>query len=275
MGGLQLRVAARTEWPAPDDRGPDDEAAVERVLGVLDLFTADRRALDVAEIAEATGLSGGTAESVLDALCRHGLLSHDRARDRYTAGIRSLELAYGYRSETDLVEAARPILAGIRDRLDETSMLAVRWGDHRVNIAQMTSARPLRQEIPEGKRKPLYIGAGGKILLAALGDDEITDYLARVPLEKHSPTTTTDRAQLLETVAAIRRTGYAETLSERNSGGASFGAAVRAGDGPIVAALVVSVPLCRYRQDLRTQARQLLLDGADAMAARLAVPRHG
>jgi DNA-binding IclR family transcriptional regulator len=270
MGGVQLRVAHPAGWPGGRPSLPGDEAALERILGVLDLFTADRRALGFAEIAGAAGLSDRAAEPLLDALCRHGLLAHDPARDRYTAGIRTLELAYGFRAETGLIEAARPVLAAIRDRLDETSMLAVRWGDHRVNIAQMTSARPLRQEIPEGKRKPLYIGAGGKILLAGLDDDAVADYLGRVPLEKHSPTTTTDRAELLACIAAIRRSGYAETFSERNSGGASFGAAVRSAGGAIVAALVVSVPLCRYGRDLRARVRQLLLDGAEETALRLA-----
>lgn len=212
------------------------------------------------------------AAPVLDALCRHGLLAHDTAQDCYTPGIRTLELAYGYRAETRLIEAARPVLAAIRDRLDETSMLAVRWGDHRVNIAQMTASRPLRQEIPEGKRKPLYIGAGGKILLAGLADDAVAAYLARVPLQKHSPTTTTDRSELLACIAAIRRSGYAETFSERNSGGASFGAAVRTAAGAVVGALVVSVPLCRYSQDLRARVRPLLLDGAEETAMRLAGP---
>lgn len=270
---VQIQRAAPIRLPAP--QAMTRLQAVESpqlgdALAILDLFTATRRVITGAEIIAATGMSSSLAAATLAELRCRGLVDSQRDDDIWTVGLRTLELAYAHRRENPLVAAAMPVLEHMRGLTNETTMLAVRWGDFRVNAAQAVSSQPLHQDIPEGLRKPLYIGAGGKILLSAMSDEAIEEYLARVPLERRSLTTTTDRDQLLRTVAKIRETGYAETFSERNSGGASLGRRVCSPEGEVLAALVVSMPLYRYRHDLRGQIRQLLFNGAEEISDRLA-----
>jgi IclR family KDG regulon transcriptional repressor len=206
---------------------------------------------------------------VVAALLSAGLIAPQTDGAAYTVGIRALELAYAYEHSNPLVEICTPIMKDIRDKVNETIMLAVRWGDYRVNIAQMTSLHPVHQDVPEGQRRPLYIGCGGKILLAAMSDEEISAYLDRVPLKRMSPTTTTDRYRLMHAVHAIRQTGYSETFSDGNEGGAAIGVGIRNAAGRVVAALVVSIPLYRYRHHVREQVVQLLMRGSDEASERL------
>jgi IclR family pca regulon transcriptional regulator len=251
--------------------GGAEAVSLADALAVLDLFTAGRRSLKLGEIVEATGQPPETCSEAVRALSHAGLLAPRPPGDGYMVGIRSLELAYAYERETPLVELCMPFLHHIRDRVDETAMLAVRWGDYRVNIAQVTSTHPVHQEMPEGERRRLYIGAGGKVLLAGMSDEAIAAYLDRVPLERLSPTTPADRSRLLQAVEAMRTTGYSECFIEGNEGGASIGTAIRDAAGRIVAALVVAAPIHRYTARLREQVLQLLMSGADEISDRLSV----
>ncbi|HWA17751.1 MAG TPA: IclR family transcriptional regulator [Devosia sp.] len=268
----QHSAAAGIALPHPAADMPDAvEAAfglLEAGLDVLELMNADEPVLSREQIAAVTGLDGALLDRVIGALLARGLIDHAPEADGYMAGVKTLELAYAYQHEAPLVHAANPVLRAISAELDETTMLAVRWDDYRCYIAQVESQRPFRRTIPLGKLKQLYIGAAGKILLGGLTDDELEDYLARVPLESVSATTTTDRDALKRTVARIRETGLAETFSERNLGGASFGAAIRNSEGRITAALIVSIPLVRYRPELRNKIMGSLKQGAEEISDR-------
>ncbi|HTM79195.1 MAG TPA: IclR family transcriptional regulator [Devosia sp.] len=243
--------------------------ALADALAVLDLFSAARRSLSPADIEQATGWDDYKRNGVINTLLDAGLIAPQAEGGAYTVGIRALELAYAYEHSNPLVEICTPLMREVRDKVNETVMLAVRWGDYRVNIAQMTSQHPVHQNVPEGERRALYVGCGGKILLAAMTDAEIEQYLDRVPLKRMSPTTTTDRYRLLHAIQAIRATGYSETFSDGNEGGAGIGVGIRNGAGRIVAALVVSIPLYRYRHHLRDQVIQALMRACDEATERL------
>src|SRR5690606_2214729 len=143
------------------------------------LFDAEHRAITLDDVVDHTGIDRSAALATLCELKRRGFLETVGGGEQWIVGVRSLELAHAHRCENPLVEASQPVVQQIRDLTNETTMFAVRWGDYRVNLVQATSFSPWRQDIPEGFRKPLYIGAGGKILLAAMSDDEIDSYLER------------------------------------------------------------------------------------------------
>lgn len=255
----------RAEQPISFGSGHDEPVvSLEAGMQILHAFTADRASLTEAEIAAEVALPSRQCAAALETLCRYGILQNDG--HRYTCGVRALELGTACQHQLPLVQIADRIMRTIRDELDETTMIAVRSGDYRVNVAQAESRHPLRQSIPLGKPKPLYIGAGGKTLLSGLSDTEIEAYLNRVPLERMSPTTTTDRQALLNAVRHIRQTGFAETFSERNHGGASFAAPIKCGKGEIVGALVVSMPLYRFGPEMRDSIVQFLVSGADEIS---------
>ena len=66
----------------------------------------------------------------------------------------------------ELVEAARPVLARLRDETGESAQLFVRDGDRRVCVAAAERASGLRDTVPVGSVLPLDRGSGGKVLLA-------------------------------------------------------------------------------------------------------------
>lgn len=246
----------------------DVDASLKHGLSILDCFTARERSLGVREIAQAIGADESHVGALLLVLCQRGYLERNPITGRYEVGVRALELGDIYSRHSRLVEAGRPVLAGIRDDVDETAMLAIRWEDYRIDIDKAESRQELHQVVALGMRKSLYTGAGGRVLLSGLDREALERYLQRVPLTRLSPTTVVDQHTLRDAVERVRRQGFAESFSERRGGGATIGAPVRGGSGEVAAALVVSTPLYRFSRELRERIILAVLEGADQIARR-------
>ncbi|MGH8993482.1 MAG: IclR family transcriptional regulator, partial [Acidimicrobiia bacterium] len=143
-------------------------------VGVLDKAVAvlaalaEQGPLSLAGLVEATGLSRPTAHRLAAALEAHRLVGRDEA-GRYRLGLRLLGWAGTVSTEAGLVEAARPVLAHLRDETGESAQLFVRDGDRRVCVAAAERASGLRDTVPVGAVLPLDRGSGGKVLLAFAG----------------------------------------------------------------------------------------------------------
>jgi DNA-binding IclR family transcriptional regulator len=157
-------------------------------------------------------------------------------------------------------------------------LLSVRDGDWRVDLEQLVGLQENRLVVTVGGRKLLYVGAASKLLLSAMTDNEIDDYLTRTPLVARGEQTIVHPGALRAEVARIRSRGYAESLSEGPSRGAAVAAPVFEGD-EVIASLSVFLPGQRYGRNLRrglietvcTAARSLSQRGAFSLGNRHAV----
>lgn len=216
------------------DRLSPNPAAVDSGVQVLDRGVAiiaaivDAGALGLAELVEATGLPRPTAHRLAVALESHGLLR--RAGDgRFRLGGRLIGWGAAARSAWPLVEAAQPVLDGLRDASGESAQLFVRDGDRRVCVASSERASGLRDTVPLGAALPLDKGSGGTVLLAFSGA----------------------RGKRFD---AVRARGWAESVGEREPGVASVSAPVVGPHGELFGAISVSGPVGRLG---RTPARRL------------------
>lgn len=203
-----------------------DDNSIGTNVGVLDksvaILTAlaERGPLSLAGLVQATGLPRPTAHRLAAALEAHRLVGRDGA-GRYRLGLRLLAWAGAASAEVGLVEAARPVLARLRDETGESAQLFVRDGDKRVCVASSERPHGLRDTVPVGAVLPLERGSGGKVLLAWEGDGADGE------------------------LAAVRRRGWAASVAEREEGVASVSAPVLDARGRIHGAISVSGPIGR------------------------------
>jgi DNA-binding IclR family transcriptional regulator len=214
-----------------DESLPKDKSAAASGVGVLDKavailsFLSEIGPASLATVVEGTGLPRPTAYRLLSALEAHHLVV--RGGGRYSLGLRLLgwgNMAAG----TNLVDAARPALASLRDETGESVQLYVREGDRRVCVASVERAGDgLRDIVPVGAVLPLEFGSGGKVLLAWTEDKEHGPAVGAAELD------------------AIRSRGWAESVAEREAGVASVSAPVFGPDGKLRAAVCASGPISR------------------------------
>jgi DNA-binding IclR family transcriptional regulator len=213
----------------PVDPGSTDVASGVGVLDKAVTILAAVHAhgpLSLAGLVQATGLPRPTAHRLACALEDHRLLGRDDA-GRFRLGLRLFELGSAALGDVGLVDAARPVLADLRDATGESAQLYVRDGDHRVCLVSVEPRSGLRDTVPVGTPLPLDAGSGGRVLLA------YSDDARRFPSVDG------------ELLADVRRRGWAESAGEREPGVGSVSAPVRGPGGRVVAAVSVSGPLER------------------------------
>ncbi|MDQ4105624.1 MAG: IclR family transcriptional regulator [Actinomycetota bacterium] len=212
------------ETPAKSKETVSGVGVLDKSVGILALL-AEVGPTNLSGVVEATGIPRPTAHRLLSALEAHHLVA--RGDGRYRLGLRLLGWGEKAAAGTDLVEAARPALEGLRDASGESVQLYIREGDRRVCVASVERmGGGLRDAVPIGAVLPLEFGSGGRVLLAWSEDAEDTD-------------------ELRET----RRRGWAESVAERESGVASVSAPVFGPGGELRAAVCASGPVSRLGEN--------------------------
>jgi DNA-binding IclR family transcriptional regulator len=195
--------------------GPPDEAsgraprtnAAGRLLAVLEAFGPDHPALSLSEIARRAGLNLSTAHRLVCELARWGALERGPG-GRYSIGLRLLELAALSPRGLGLREAAFPYMDDLHHRTRGNVHLGVRDGVQVVYIETICAFATHPTNGRMGDRWPMHVTGTGLVLLA-LADHELQERVLHGPLERFTPLTVTDPAQLRRELAQIRQSGFA------------------------------------------------------------------
>ena len=158
------------------------------------------------------------------------MVSRD-GQGRFILGPRFKELAVAA-GEDRLLAVAGPVLTALRDSTNESAQIFRRQGDERICVAAADRPVGLRDSIPVGSTLTMAAGSGAQILLAWEEPDRL-----HVGLQK---------ARFNATIlSAVRRRGWAQSVSEREVGVASVSAPVRNPSGRVIAAISISGPVER------------------------------
>jgi len=222
---------------APERRAKHVAGAqsITRTLTILELFTPQRTAMTVAEVAQASKLPRPTAHRLLAALRERGYMRQEASGGPYSLGPRITALAAAYSASQSVSRAAIPHMQALRDRLNETVGLYVLFNEHaRVLIERLESSHPMQVVMPRGVPMPLGIGAGGRVLAC---DD-----------------------------AAARRAGVIVTKEERVPNACGIAAPIFDHDGHVVAALDIAGPLERFQAAAIVRYKREILKTAGAIS---------
>ncbi len=218
--------------------------AVSRALDVLSLVAQAPASLT--EIAAGVSLSKATVHRLLQTLQGRGFVRLDPGHARYVLGAAVEMLAHTTDRYIALKQAARPIMAQLRDRTGETVLLTVREGDERLTLHVVLSPKELRVAPDIGVRKPVHAGAAGKALLAGLDDQQLQDIAERTSLLPVTARTVSSLGALKREIKAIALRGYTVSIEETVDGQAALGVPIRIAQRT-VAALVVCGPVQRFK----------------------------
>src|SRR5918999_6095530 len=156
--------------------GPDFVEALARGLDVLACFNADRPAMTLSEVAVAADLARPTARRLLLTLAELGYV---RASDNtFTLTPKVLSLGMAYVSSLGLWDLARPHLEALVARTGESSSMAQLDGSDIVYVARVAVPKIIALRVDIGTRFPAAQTSQGKVLLAALSEEEVVATLA-------------------------------------------------------------------------------------------------
>ncbi len=169
---------------------PDFVLSLARGLSVIEAFQDRPDGVSVGDVAARTGLSRAAVRRLLITLEMQGYATHNGPV--YRLGSRVLRLGFAFLSSHSLPALAQPVLEEISSVIRESSSLSILEGYDIVYLARSATRRVMSVGISVGTRLPAYCTSMGRVLLAALPDDDVEIFLADVLVENHTRNTITD-----------------------------------------------------------------------------------
>ncbi len=210
-----------------------------KVQAILQVFAGDLPNAGPSEVAARIGANKSTTFRVLGSMERAGLL--DRRPDgTFGLGLWLMELGSLVQSRLDLRRVAAPTLEELGRATGQTVFLSVPHGHQATCIDRVAGSNVDVLALRLGGTLPLYCGASPRILLAALPEQELDEYLRQTPFPALTAATLTTEAQLRADVVRTRAQGYVLSMEDVTVGVAALGAPVLDAAGATVAAVSVA-----------------------------------
>jgi IclR family transcriptional regulator, pca regulon regulatory protein len=252
--------------PAP---GEHFVQSLARGLSVVRAFDAEATELTLSGVARRAGLTRAAARRFLLTLADLGYVRTDGRL--FWLSPRVLELGYAYLSSLTLPEVAQPHLEALVGEVHESSSIAVLDGADIVYVARVPTTRIMRVAISVGTRFPAHATSMGRVLLAGLGEPELSTYLAHAALERITPRTVATPEALRRELVGVRNRGWAIVDQELEDGLRSVAAPIRDRTRTVVAAVNLSTHASRATRDaMRRRLLAPLLTTAGRIEADLA-----
>lgn len=207
-------------------------AAADRVLTVLTAFQKGDGEIELAELAERTGLVKSTIMRLAVSLERFGLVVR-LPGGRYRLGAEALRLGAVYQHSLEIEPFVMPILERLVAGIGETASFYVPHGKNRLCLYRVDSMHNLRLHVQPGDIRPMDQSAISQVLREfAMGAGSVT---------------------------ALEPPVYSGGITDPHV--ASLAMPVFGTGQRLVGALAVSGPITRLTADRATQVRDQLRDG--------------
>lgn len=219
--------------------------AVSRAVDLLQAASAAvPEGASLERLAAGVGLDPRIAEEILVPLSEKGLMRRDADSERWHLSHAVMELARPFLNSDDVLVRVRPLMEQWHAETGETVSLFHRAGHQQIVTAALPSPHPVRYALEVGSAFPLYLGAGGKAMLAFLPEAEREALIKAGHLDaltRYVPKVSVLRKEL----ALIRQRGFAISNGERVEGASAVALPILREDGRPAAVLGLMMPSFR------------------------------
>lgn len=248
---------------------PNFMASLARGLAVIHAFQERKRQLTIAQISHRTEIPRAAVRRCLHTLMKLGYATSNGRT--YSLLPKVLTLGHAYVTSNPLTVTAQPILNRLSEQLQETFFLATLEENEVLYIARSAAANRLNSiDLSVGSRLPAYCTSGGRILLAALEDPVLDEYIEHTEVQIKLNRAVNSTEALRSCIESVRRQGWSVVDQELEAGSRSLSVPVCNSVGHVLAALNVRANTnFTSRQDLETRFLPSLLRASQELSAQL------
>ncbi|WP_050468465.1 IclR family transcriptional regulator [Herbaspirillum chlorophenolicum] len=217
--------------------------AVQKAMELL-FLVAEEGGNGVTELARRSGNTKARAFRLLTTLEECGLVRRQMPMATYSLGYRALIIGTAAQSQLNLIQIANEILETVGKECNESVLVRIRDGLETVCIAWWDAPHAVRVHNQLGTRRPLGVGASGKLLLA-YSPQEVLDQVLGSDFRKFTDNTIVKRTDMKKELKKISDEGLSVSESERTAEMVAVAAPVRDASGAVIASLSMSAPSSR------------------------------
>ena len=245
--------------------------SIEKTIQIVEVMARGKGPMRLQDVAKKCGMPASTVMRMLNTLQVYGYVNQDPCTQHYSLSLRFARLGCLVSEQTNMRDVARPFLAELAQRCQETVCL---WCEAEMEVEctdvvdgpdgiLMVSQRV-------GARAPLHATGAGKLLLLNYSNQKLNEYIAVKGLRALTPHTLVTREALVNSLETIRSRGYALEDEERELGARCVAAPVRDYSVRIVGGISVSGPTTRMSRARLEALAPLVMDMAGELSRRLA-----
>ncbi len=244
-------------------------ASVARALALLDEVARSDAGLGVNELARRIGVNASTASRLLGTLEDGGLVERS-PEGPYRLGLRLVALSDRVLGQLDVRDRARPWLTWLVQETGETATLSVPGGGEAITVDFVPSSSSVVSMARVGRPSVAHATAAGKVMLA-FGSPAARD-APPGELTAFTERTITDRNALAAELEAVRTSGIAEAVGEREPDLNALAAPVIGRGEELLAILGLQGPAARLPANTRRALRAPLRKAAGELGRSLGGP---
>lgn len=239
-------------------------------LGILRLFDENTVSLKLRDMCDLTGIPMPTAFRIVSTLEEDGFL--DRTPDgSFRPGVSVLTLGSSALRGSSLVQVSEKPLRDLATTTGETVNMGVLLGDQVLYLARLRNADLVTANVQVGSTLPAVYTSMGKLLLAFLTPEQLTERLGSNAFSGHpGPNAVENRKELDVRLAEIREKGYSIQDQELALGLRSVSVPVYGTGATPAAAINIAVSASRHDvESLRGPLLSALQATAEDISVRL------
>jgi DNA-binding IclR family transcriptional regulator len=241
---------------------------IQKAGELLALYDREHTEWGVREVASKLKVAKSSAHDLMASLAKLGFLNKTED-NRYRLGWRLVTLSETLLATTELRKEAHPILEELASHYQETIHLAILDDTQAVYVDKLEGRQAVRVELTSlGARLYAHCSALGKVLLAYSEEDEVRRIIQTAGLPRFTDNTITNEEDLLQSLAKIRKQGFAYDLEEILPDLCCVAAPIYDYSGKVTAAISMSIPAFRFRRS-QTEYRDAVIRAGRAISKRL------
>jgi DNA-binding IclR family transcriptional regulator len=221
---------------------------LEKIVTILNLYTDKENAFTLTEIKKRTGFPKTTVFRILKTFENAGFFKYDIANEKYSLGLRFLELGGIVYESLSIRKIAAPYMDALSQNLKAIILLGVIKNDQLLYIDKNESNSIIRVSSRTGLKRPPYYGMLGMTLVAHMEEDERKRLLQQYPPNKITEYTVTDIDEIMRKLDETGRLGYYIEKDEVVEGLLGIGVPIRDYYGNVVAALGATQPAFQIKK---------------------------
>ncbi|MFN8371277.1 MAG: IclR family transcriptional regulator [Anaerolineae bacterium] len=225
-------------------------------------------------LADALGVDRSTAYRILCTLAAHGFVERDPLSEQYIVSSRKIfALGSTIGASSHWPSLATPWLKQLRDETGEAVNIAVLQGSEVVYVNNLPSLEAITVGPLLGLRRPIYVSAVGKAIVAFLPEDEREDIINQLNLKSMTSHTITSRDVLRAELQQVREQGYAVDDEETFIGVRCIAAPLYDHSNQVIASMGLSGPASRVTRERTAEIGQRVRTLAEEFSLSLGARR--
>lgn len=209
---------------------------VRKTFSILRAFRNSDEWLTSHELSRRTQMPTASCHRLVQTLEEVGAIIRG-PHGRYRLGMLLVSLSKKVAFKELLCEIGTPILNDLAVRLDRTIHLGVLENGMVYYVTKVSTPTALQSHAKAGYQLEAYCSGLGKVLLAALQEEQLDSFILDGDLVPLTPNTIVDRAVLRVELQNVRQLGFAIDNGEARPGACCVAVPLHDPDGNVVAAI--------------------------------------